>query len=140
MKTDVMVKLITTQTTDADETDTLEVNARGTYEKTKTGYIIQYNEIDEEMADCVTTLIIDSPDCVTLSREGSFTSRFIIEKSKRHNCHYFTPAGELMMGVFASDVSVSLNETGGKVKMKYTIDFNSNMVAENTVTLSVKTI
>jgi hypothetical protein len=44
------------------------------------------------------------------------------------------------MGVFAKDVAVNLNDNGGKVKMKYTIDFNSSMVAENEITLSVKRI
>ncbi len=140
MKNDVMIKFVTIQKNDIDETDTLEVNARGTYEKTKSGYVIEYDEISEELEGCKTTVTIDSPSRVTMSRDGSFSSRFVIEKSKRHNCHYYTPAGELMMGVFASDVDVRLNEDGGKVKMKYTIDFNSSMVAENSVTLSVKKI
>ncbi|MBO7179889.1 MAG: DUF1934 domain-containing protein [Clostridia bacterium] len=140
MKNDVMIKFVTVQTTDDNESDTLEINARGTLEKTKSGYIIEYNEIDEEMQGSKTTVSVDSPDCITMTRSGSYNSRFVIEKNKRHSCHYETPAGSLMMGVFASDVLVNLNDNGGKVKLKYTIDFNSSMVAENAVTLSVKKI
>jgi hypothetical protein len=44
------------------------------------------------------------------------------------------------MGVFASKVLVGLDDNGGKVRLRYTIDFNSSMVAENTVTLTVKKI
>ncbi|MBR2877405.1 MAG: DUF1934 domain-containing protein [Clostridia bacterium] len=140
MKNDVLIKFITVQTTEDNDSDTLEINARGTLEKSDSGYIIEYSEIDEEMQGSKTTVSVDSPDCITMTREGSYNSRFIIEKGKRHSCYYDTPAGSLMMGVFASDVSVKLTENGGKLKMKYTIDFNSSMVAENSVTLSVKKI
>jgi len=140
MKNNVMIKFVTVQTTDDNESDTLEINARGTLEKTKSGYIIEYNEIDEEMKGSKTTVSVDSPECITMTRSGSYNSRFVIEKNKRHSCHYETPAGSLMMGVFASSVLVNLNDNGGKVKLKYTIDFNSSMVAENTVTLTVKKI
>ncbi len=140
MKNDVMIKLVTEQTTEDNETDTLEINARGTFEKTKDGYVVKYDEIDEEMQGSKTEVLIQSPDCIVMSRTGNYNSRFIIEKNKRHSCHYETPAGSLIMGVFAKDVAVNLNDNGGKVKMKYTIDFNSSMVAENEITLSVKRI
>ncbi len=140
MKNDVMIKFVTVQTTENNESDTLEINARGTLEKTNDGYIIEYDEIDEEMQGSKTTVAVDSGDRVTMTRSGSYNSRFVIEKNKRHSCHYDTPAGSLMMGVFASDVFINLNDNGGKVKLKYTIDFNSSMVAENSVTLSVKKI
>lgn len=135
-----MIRFVTTQTTDDNEKDTLEINARGTLEKTDNGYVIQYDEIDEEMKGTTTTVTVDSASCVTMTRTGSYNSRFIIEKNKRHSCHYETPMGSLMMGVFASDVLVKLNDEGGKLKLKYTIDFNSSMVAENSVLLSVKRI
>lgn len=133
-----MIKFVTVQTTDDNESDTLEINARGTFEKTNNGYIIEYNEIDEEMQGSKTTVCVDSPQCITMTRSGSYNSRFIIEKNKRHSCHYDTPAGSLMMGVFASSVFNNLGDHGGKIKLKYTIDFNSSMVAENTVTVLVK--
>ena len=140
MKNDVMIKFVTVQTTDDNESDTLEINSRGTYKKTDNGYIIEYDEIDEEMQGTKTTIEVESPECVTITRSGSYNSRFIIEKGKRHSCHYETPAGSLVMGVFASKVLVGLDDNGGKIRLKYTIDFNSSMVAENTVTLTVKKI
>ena len=67
MKNDVMIKFVTVQTTDDNESDTLEINARGTLEKTKSGYIIEYNEIDEEMQGSKTTVSVDSPDCIRMT-------------------------------------------------------------------------
>ncbi|MBQ5884771.1 MAG: DUF1934 domain-containing protein [Clostridia bacterium] len=139
MKNDAIIKFITVQTTEDNESDRLEIDAQGTYEKTENGYIIEYSEIDEEMEGSKTTISLDSPECVTITRTGNYNSQFTIEKNKRHSCHYNTPAGSLMMGVFANSVFNNLTDHGGKIKMKYTIDFNSNMVAENTVTVLVKT-
>ena len=138
MKNDVMIKFVTVQTTDDNESDTLEINSRGTYIKTDNGYIIEYDEIDEEMQGTKTTIEVESPECVTITRSGNYNSQFIIEENKRHSCHYETPAGSLMMGVFASSVFNNLGDHGGKIKLRYTIDFNSSMVAENTVTVMVK--
>ena len=138
MKNDAIIKFVTVQTTEDDESDVLEINAQGTYEKTENGYIIEYKEIDEEMEGSVTTISLDSPEKVTITRSGNYNSQFIIEENKRHSCHYETPAGSLMMGVFASSVFNNLGDHGGKIKLRYTIDFNSSMVAENTVTVLVK--
>ena len=44
----------------------------------------------------------------------------------------------ILANVFASSVFNNLGDHGGKIKLKYTIDFNSSMVAENTVTVLVK--
>ena len=138
MKNDAIVKFITVQTTDDNESDVLEIDAQGTYEKTENGYIIEYKEIDEEMDGCKTTISLDSPERVTITRTGNYNSQFIIEKNKRHSCYYDTPAGSIMMGVFAKSVFNNLGDHGGKIKLRYTIDFNSSMVAENTVTVLVK--
>ncbi len=138
MKNDAIIKFVTVQTTEDNESDVLEINAQGTYEKTENGYVIEYKEIDEEMEGSVTIISLDSPEKVTITRRGNYNSQFIIEKNKRHSCHYETPAGSIMMGVFASSVFNNLGDHGGKIKLKYTIDFNSSMVAENTVTVMVK--
>jgi uncharacterized beta-barrel protein YwiB (DUF1934 family) len=140
MKNDAIVKFVTVQTTEDNESDTLEINARGTFEKTDGGYVIKYDELDEEMQGCTTVVSVESSERVTITRTGSYNSQFVIEENKRHSCHYDTPAGSLLMGVFANKVLVQLNENGGRVKMIYTIDFNSSMVAKNTVTLTVKKI
>ncbi len=72
MKNDVMIKFVTVQTTDDNESDTLEINSRGTYLKTDNGYIIEYKEIDEEMEGSVTTISLDSPEKVTITRSGNY--------------------------------------------------------------------
>ena len=44
MKNDAIIKFITVQTTEDNESDRLEIDAQGTYEKTENGYIIEYSE------------------------------------------------------------------------------------------------
>ena len=71
----MIIKFVTVQTTEDDESDVLEINAQGTYEKTENGYIIEYKEIDEEMEGSVTTISLDSPEKVTITRSGNYNSQ-----------------------------------------------------------------
>ncbi len=138
MKKDIMIRLVTRQTSDEDEPQTLEITTHGTLENSGSGYLIEYDEIDDELKNCRTAIQIVAPTSITMTRDGNYNSQLIIEKDKRHTCIYSTPFGDLSMGVFASDVSAAIKENGGRIKMKYTIDFNSSMVSENTVNVTVK--
>ena len=83
MKNDAIIKFVTVQTTDDGESDVLEVNAQGTFEKTENGYVVEYKEIDEEMEGSKTTISLDSPEKVTITRSGNYNSQFIIEKNNQ---------------------------------------------------------
>ncbi len=140
MKNKVLITLVTEQTSEESEPETLEIVTEGTLEKTPDGVLVEYDEPDEEMKGSKSSILINSPEHITMTRTGTFNSHLVIEKSVRHNCLYDTPFGSIMMGIFASEVNASFDSAGGTVKMKYTVDFNSSMVSENTVTVNVKNI
>ncbi|HZK39242.1 MAG TPA: DUF1934 domain-containing protein, partial [Clostridia bacterium] len=56
----------------------------------------------------------------------------------RHNCHYITPHGEFMMGIFTRYVNSKMNADGGELKFKYTIDFNTGLASVNELKVTVK--
>ena len=91
-----------------------------------------------DLAGCTTCLHMDKPGRVTMRRFGSYNSELTIERNKRHNCHYDTPYGGFLMGVFGKHVSSNMTECGGTLKMRYTVDFNSELAAENEMTITVK--
>ena len=52
---------------------------------------------------------------VTMLRFGENNTQLIFEKGQRHLCCYETMYGALTVGVWADDVSVRLDDSGGEV-------------------------
>ena len=76
------------------------------------------------------------PDKVTMMRSGSAT-RLILERGRRHLCLYDTGYGQLMVGVFTSDLTSSLGDQGGRLDIKYTLDIDSNLSSSNEIKVEV---
>ena len=140
MKNNVVIKLLTTQIYEDEQPETLEYMTEGRLEKTPDGIKIFYDEPNGGLKDVKNEITVSTPDFVTLSREGEYTSVLSIEKGKRHNCLYDTPYGSFMMGVFASDVNACFYERDGQIDLKYTVDCNTSVVSENTVKIRVENI
>ena len=75
-----------------------------------------------------------------MTREGEYTTQMIIEREKRHLCHYMTPMGEIVMGVFARKVESDMSENGGGLLLNYTIDINADFAAINELKITVKPV
>ncbi|MCR4925789.1 MAG: DUF1934 domain-containing protein [Clostridiales bacterium] len=137
MEKEVIIDIVAKQKT-ADNEDTMSVTTVGTFSGNEDDYKVVYSDMEGELAGSTTTLRVQNKEMVTMTRDGSYSSQLIIEKQRRHNCHYMTPYGELVMGVFAKDVKSEVDENGGKLEFKYTIDFNSGLVCVNHMTISIK--
>jgi uncharacterized beta-barrel protein YwiB (DUF1934 family) len=94
-------------------------------------YALSYTERDEELKRCETTLFVEGQDRVQMMRTGSYTTEMTMEKNKRHNCHYETPYGEFIMGVYAHEIKSRVVGGSGVLSFRYTIDFNSANASEN---------
>ena len=85
-----------------------ELTTSGEFEQTESGFTVIYNETDEELADCLTTLSIEGSERILMTRTGKYNTEMILEKERRHSCYYSTPYGDLMMGIYAKSISNSL--------------------------------
>ena len=135
-KKDVLITIHDEQLSDG-ESEKLELTTTGTLTCSDAGVRVEYDELEGELSGSVTSLLIDSPTCVTMQRGGAYNSQLIIEQNKRHSCYYDTPYGSFMMGVFARRVHASVTESGGTLDMEYTVDFNSGLAAENIMHITV---
>jgi uncharacterized beta-barrel protein YwiB (DUF1934 family) len=79
-------------------------------------------------------------EMATMIRTGNsaYASDFVIEKGKKHYCHYNTPYGPLVLGIYTHAIENGLTDDGGNLYLKYTIDVNSRYVSDNEIFLSVK--
>lgn len=133
-----MISIIGEQRLD-DDTDKVEVLTTGNYIMKKDHCYIGYKEYDQENPnDCYDNLIKVEENMVTITRKGPMRSQLMLEKGRRHQCLYQTIAGDLMIGVFTKTMKSTLNEKGGTLEVSYTLDFNTDLVSENSFKITVK--
>jgi uncharacterized beta-barrel protein YwiB (DUF1934 family) len=139
---EVLITLKSVQWIEKESSET-ELITRGTAERTPDGGGVRicYEESAATGFDgCKTVLTCYGDDMATMTRDGglAFSSDFVIEKGKKHHCHYNTPYGPLVLGVYTHAIENGLTESGGNLYMKYTIDVNSCYLSDTEVFLSIR--
>ncbi|MFT3952251.1 MAG: DUF1934 domain-containing protein [Oscillospiraceae bacterium] len=135
---DVYLTLVSTQSDGSEEQQT-ELFTSANYEKTADGYRISYDESDATgFKGAKTTLTTFGESRVVMERSGDAKSQLILEKGRKHHCHYGTPYGDFMLGVTASEIRSSLMENGGSLKFKYVIDINSGYLGDFEVDIKIR--
>lgn len=139
MQENYIISVIGIQEIDGEK-DKIEVITTGEYIEKNGHRYIKYKEYDNDNPGVVTdTLVkIESDSKVTIIRYGEHQSRLILEKGVRHQCHYHTPMGDLMMGVYTSRVNNKLSRNGGEITVKYQLDFFADLVSDNEFHITVK--
>lgn len=133
-----MISILGEQILD-DDSDRIEVLTEGNFLMKKDHCYIGYKEYDEDAPQSFyDNLIKVQGDVVTITRKGPMRSQLMLEKDKRHQCLYQTPAGDLMIGVFTKTMNNSLSKKGGTLEVSYTLDFNNDLVSENKFKITVE--
>lgn len=122
--------------TDGEVLD-MSMSTTGTIDGYGDTYSITYTEHGSELEGSITKLDVDGK-CVTMTREGEYSSELVIEQNKRHNCFYSTPFGDFMMGVYAKRVDSNMKSDGGTLSFEYTLDFNNDLASKNKLIINVK--
>ena len=91
-----------------NEKDTVELTTEGKFGKKDGKYFISYEEGQlMESASAKTSIYINSPKSLVLTRKGDINSRLEIEENLRKTCFYSTPIGELKMGIYGEKVDIA---------------------------------
>lgn len=138
---DVIIEIKTEQTVDSN-TDQIEFTTDARFGLKDGSYFISYDEsrLLEVEGEVNTTLFIKPDNSIILQRKGAYNSRMVIEKGVRNNCFYSTPHGELTLGIFGEKVFYDLNQNGGNISMKYTIDTDLHLLSRNSVNISIREV
>lgn len=139
---DVLVSVKTIQFDEQGESDTIELTAEGKFAEKNGSYLIKYSDsfISGASDPIFTTVKVSSDDAVSVTRSGSYQSRFVIEKQKRCNCLYQTPYGTMAMGFYGEKIENNLNQNGGELSLLYTVDVNGSELNRNQMIISVKEV
>ena len=121
--------------------DSVELMTHGSFVHRDGCYYIVYDETEASgYAGCTTTVkVAEDASRVAMLRYGTSPGQLIIEKGRRHLCHYETGYGAVSLGVAADEISHDLREDGGTLHFSYTLDSgNENFFSWNLVDITVK--
>lgn len=134
----VLIKIKGTQS-DGGESAVIELATEGILKVLPDGYCLKYDESEAlEGASVKTSLTVQKDNTVILERSGDMNSRLVITEGVRNNCIYAIPQGSLALGIYGKEVKCNLTDSGGSVKMVYSIDANLSPLSENEVEITVE--
>lgn len=139
MGKDVVIFIKGTRSIDG-ESDTVEMMTKGRYYKKRNARYLAYEEMDEEdsVPTMKTLLKIEGTSCVTMTRSGKRASQLIIEKGERHQCHYDNGFSDWVMGIQGLSIENGLEDNGGVLNFRYSMDINAMLASEQEVNIVVK--
>ena len=141
MDKNYLITLFASQEADGEK-DEMTFTAPGEYYEENGVKIVKYKEFSEESKTkddfSLNTIKSIGDTKVSILRESEHTTRLYLEKDKLHKCHYVTPMGELMFGVFCTKLQNNLDKDGGTLEVAYSLDLNGQAMSHNRFILTVK--
>lgn len=120
-----------------DDEKAIEITTTGTYRGQKGNYVLRFDEIFAEDIKSKTVISVYNSSCVSIVRHGDITTEITVEMGVRHNCHYMTPYGEMLLGIHAEAVEDNVTEEGGRLRLVYTVDYYANVEAVKEMIIDV---
>lgn len=137
MKKDVLISIKGVYSSD-DDMDVIELFTTGKYYKKNGEYYISYDETEATGFEGSRTTMWVQENKITLRRTGAAKSQLIVENGVRHQCHYDTGYGEMMVGVSGGRIKSDLTDKGGNLEFKYSLDVNTMLASENEMFVHIK--
>ena len=139
LKEDYMIRIKSRIEQDGETSD-MELMTRGSFVHRGGSYYITYAETKATgYAGCTTTLkVAEDASRVAMLRFGSAASQLLIERGRRHLCHYETGYGSMTLGVTADEIDSRLTDKGGTVTFSYILDADSaELMSKSSLEVSV---
>ena len=134
---DALITITNIQTVDGED-EKIFVSVVGTFEGDENDFSLSYPELEGELKGCTTSIRCVGKSRITIARSGNYESEMTLEAGKRHTCVYSTPHGDFTMGLFASEISSCVKESGGTLNFNYSIDFNIGLASLNSMEIIIE--
>ncbi len=140
MKENARISIITvSEPVDGSEKDRFELETMGSFYEKNGKYYIVYEETELTGFKDTTTTVKIEDEGVVLMRHGGVESRMEFDLNKKRLCNYNTPYGAIPVATELSELSSSFSKEGGRAKIRYSLDFNNEKFAVNTLDIRVET-
>jgi len=118
----VFLSICGRQTYMDQDPDVIEFTTEGILCRTDDGWKIEYAESSLTGMEGVHTSFLVKPETMVLTRTGKLNSRMVFKLGVVHESLYQMDFGALLLSVCATDISWKLDEKGGTVDLKYSIE------------------
>ena len=130
--------VITVQSKVSVEEDVIEVVTPGKFYINKNGYKIEYDETKLSGMEGTKTTMIIKDAYFKLQREGTTETNMEFEKSTQSVSSYKTPFGAMSVVVDTKDIKIDMDDNGGKVHIRYTLNVEGQQLIETDLNIFVK--
>lgn len=124
---------------DLDEDDIIEVVTPGEFLVTEDGFKAIYEETELSGMSGTTTTLTMLNDKLVLEREGNVSAKMDFKKGETSISLYNTPYGVLDLQIHTEDLKVDINENGGDITAKYSMELAGQPPITTKLSVSVKT-
>jgi len=138
MTKEVLVKISGLQFAGEEDSDSVEVITSGTYYKKNGKHYVLYEEVMEGTTDVTKNVIKIGENSMEVTRKGPASVHMVFEKDKKNVSYYYTPFGNLLIGIDAKKIQVNESEMDINVKVNYGLEINYEHVADCHITVDVK--
>lgn len=121
------------------DVDTVRLMTRGSFTRRGGHFFIRYRESEATGYEGnITTVKVEDGNKVSMLRRGTTPSELVVERGRRHVCHYDSGYGVLSLGVAADEIDNALTEHGGQLTFSYTLDSGNAHLSHNQVVITVQ--
>ncbi len=122
------------------QADQIELKTMAAYVEKNGSRYITYKEYDADHPErhYRTTVKVSPNNIVTVIKGGSEHHNLTLEKGKRHKCEYITEFGTIFLGIYTDKVKVNLDDSGGELEVRYSIDIQSELASTNELFLKIE--
>lgn len=138
MNKNVIINVKGTQTDIENASDTLELITEGKYYQKGSNYYITYKESEVTGMVGTTTTLKVGDGVVTLMRFGKVNSQFVFQKGQKHISSYETEYGNFTIGVYANNVDININDSGGEIRVGYQVEIDSQSTGTNDFYMQIR--
>lgn len=138
MTKDVLVKISGLQFAGEEDSDSIEVITSGTYYQKNGKHYILYDEVMEGTTDVTKNMIKIGDNSMEVTRKGPATVHMMFEKDKKNISYYYTPFGNLLIGIDAKAIQIAESDLDINVKVDYALEINYEHVADCHITVAIK--
>ncbi len=114
----------------------VQVICRGHLRATPSGFLLRYEEHQEEDGSMQDVILGLSQNRVTMTRMGDYSTTMVFEKGKRFEGAYHTPFGDLGLALFTTCVRCHLTPEQGTAHLEYQLDMQGNYAAMQTIDIA----
>lgn len=123
-----------------EDGDDIELVTAGKYAYSPEKTELWYYESELTGMEGTKTSFEISPESVMLTREGTVVMQMVFETGRKNYFAYGTPYGSATMGLETLEIENTLGESGGRLRIKYILNFMDSAAMRATVNIFVRPV